>query len=83
MLQNERYEPRSSPPLESCDLQAWCESMGLNDVIYNGLVKMHFQVGDNIGATPESEWKDAGLKWLDWERVKRACNRYKRSVKNA
>ncbi|KAF9066035.1 hypothetical protein BDP27DRAFT_1424184 [Rhodocollybia butyracea] len=47
---------RASPPVEPCDLKKWCERMGLDEMIYDGLVKLHFQVGDSLNGIRKSRF---------------------------
>ncbi|KAJ3728263.1 hypothetical protein C8R42DRAFT_716221 [Lentinula raphanica] len=70
-------DARSNPPVPKCDLKEWCDLMNLGETIYNGLVKLRFQVGDSLDGMPDSEWQRVGLTWLEWQRVLEAYRRYK------
>lgn len=49
-------------------------------MIYDGLVKLRFQVGDSLNGMPDAEWQNAGLTWLQWKRVLNAYDNYKRQI---
>ncbi|KAJ3771239.1 hypothetical protein FB446DRAFT_704818 [Lentinula raphanica] len=71
------HQVHSSSPVPRCDLKEWCNLMNLSETIYDGLVKLRFQVGDSLAGMPNSEWQKAGFTWLEWQRVLEAYRRYK------
>lgn len=76
------YGPQASnsiprPGSTSASLvQDWCQQMGLGEAELQGLQRLGFQVGDRLHYVDEHQWRAAGLRPLEWQRILHADNLY-------
>lgn len=76
---------RSSSPLppDAGSVEDMCTKYGLGDEILDRLEKLRFQIGDDLSVLTEEKWTAAGFTDLEWDRVKTAYRRYKRTLKDS
>ncbi|KAG8898832.1 hypothetical protein FRC00_002273 [Tulasnella sp. 408] len=68
--------PLSSPP-KGMTLRDWCIKYKLDDNQYDGLVKLGFKIGMDLGDIREEEWREAGFTRLTWKQTFSAAAAYR------
>ncbi|KAF9234541.1 hypothetical protein BU15DRAFT_78901 [Melanogaster broomeanus] len=71
----------SSPIMESCTLDEFCDQTGLGDRERDGLEKLGYQVGDRLHDIEKEDIREAGFRPCDWSRVLRAEKKYRLLMK--
>jgi hypothetical protein len=76
---------QSSLPLadlhSSAELKKWCEVQGVDDAVYYALAKMRFKVGHDITGIPDTEWKEHGVTWVEWNNFVQIYDKYTQQQK--
>jgi hypothetical protein len=66
-----------SLPFTPCDLATFCERAGLGDQVRARLEQLGYIPGDDIHALPREVWEKEGFKFLEWQRVLKAEEKYR------
>jgi hypothetical protein len=74
--------PRSSspPPIEG-GLDEYFQKCGFDEDTKQKLVDLGFEPGDNLSQIPENVYKEAGFKYLEWQRVVRKDQKFRDEMK--
>lgn len=64
-------------PLTPIKADKFCERTGLGSPERSGLEALGFQVGDDLDSVEPAEWKEAGFRKFQWDRVRSVYAKYK------
>ncbi|KAF8199378.1 hypothetical protein K438DRAFT_1933409 [Mycena galopus ATCC 62051] len=81
--QDRRPDPPSSPALSGGSVDEFlAQYADLPDGTGRFLRELGFEIGDDLSVVTEAQWKAGGLTLFGWNRVTRAYNKYKNSLRN-
>lgn len=78
-----RVEMGSSPPPEEMgSVEDFCTRYRLGESVRTKLGDLGFEIGDDLSMLKDSHWQSMGFAPLEWNRILKAYNNYKRFLRD-